>query len=265
MELTDELLVEMNAYLSGQLDGAARLAFEARTRQDIDLQREVQLQHELRQGLSLLAQKERFKAMHTDLMQRGLLPPATSRSEKEPSASQEGKIRPLYARQPVFWQNRGYLTAAASLALLIGIGWLFFWKQSIPAPDVQQRDKAFYAAFTPDLKSAPPTPADPDLLGAAQPDRSGSRDSLQLRQGISLLQRQQLQPAITQLQPIAQGLPGHWRASAQWYLALAYLKNGQPTQTDSLLAIITGSNGHPYQLEAQQLTNQLAPPSPSRP
>ncbi|MBC8156261.1 MAG: hypothetical protein H7Z72_25525 [Bacteroidetes bacterium] len=261
MELTEDLLAQMGAYLSGQMNEPERQAFDAQIRRDANLRREVVIQHELRLGLSLIAQKQRFKAMHTDLTNRGLLPEPTFEADTTPPPAEAGKVMPMYARPPAFWQNGTYLTAAASLVLLIGVGWFFLWRQSMPAPDALQRDKAFYAAFTPDLKSAPVPPTDPDRLGAASPNQSDSQDSLQLQQGVILLQRQQVQPAITQLQPIAEGLPGHWRATAQWYLALAYLKNGQPSQTDSLLAIIVVSNGHPYQLEARQLADQLPNPS----
>lgn len=264
MELTEDLLAQMGAYLSGQMNEPERQVFDARVRQDADLQRELVVQHELRQGLLLMAQRQRFKAMHTDLMARGLLKPATPEPTPISAGVQPGRVRPMPTRQSVFWSGRNYLTAAASLVLLIGVGWFFAWKAALPTLAVQQRDKAFDAVFTPDIKAAPSAPADPDLLGASPLGESASQDSLRLQKGVGLLLRQQPQPAIAQLQPIAQGLPGHWRASAQWYLALAYLKNGQPKQTDSLLALIAGANGHPYQLEARQLTNQLPHESTSR-
>lgn len=256
MELTDALLAQIGAYLAGQMNESDRQAFEIRIRQDADLQREVVLQHELKQGLSLLAEKQRFKTMHTDLARRGMLPPAS-----QPEIESVGTVIPFPAptlahRRPL-WNT---VTVAASVVLLVGIGLFIFWKQEIPNPDTMKRDKAFYSAFTPDLKPAPYSPIDPDRLGAALPYPVENQDSVQLQQGISLLQQQRLQPAIARLQPIAQGLPGHWRASAQWFLALAYLKNGQPAQTDSLLTLIAESGGHPYQLEARHLTSQLPHP-----
>ncbi len=265
MELTDELLVQMRAYLAGQLNESDRQAFEARIRQDADLQRELVVQHELRQGLSLLAQKERFKAMHTDLLQRGLLTPATTEAELADVTEPVGNVRPFPTSRRPFWQRQTYLTAAAALVLILGISWFFFWKQTLPSPTALQRDNAFYTAFTTDLKPAPSPPADPDRLGASPMYPAGQQDSMEVQRGVRLLQNQQTQLAIRQLQPVAQGLPGHWRASAQWYLALAYLKNGQTPQTDSLLTLITSANGHPYQLEARRLSSQFPHTSPSRP
>lgn len=256
MELTDALLAQIGAYLANQMGESERQAFEVRIRHDDGLQREVRLQQELKQGLALLTEKQRFKAMHTDLRHRGLLPPVAE-PETSADAGPMGKIIPFPARPAAFRPTWSTMTIAASLGLFIGIGGLLFWRQTMPTPAAIQRDNAFYSVFTPDLKAAPPVSVDPDRLGATLPQPVNRQDSVRLHAGVSLLAQQQLQPAIAQLLPIAQGVPGHWRASAQWFLALAYLKAGQTPKTDSLLTLIADANGHPYQPEARQLISQF--------
>ncbi len=73
MELSDELLEQIGAYLSGKLSADEKDRFETQLRQDKTLRQEVALQRELKQGLAFLAQKERFQHMHADLDKRGLL------------------------------------------------------------------------------------------------------------------------------------------------------------------------------------------------
>src|SRR5205823_15087198 len=115
---------------------------------------------------------QRFKAMHTDLTQRGLLTQPSLNLATESTDAQEGnegKVIAMPVSRPTFWKNRTYMTVAASLILLVGVSWLFLWKQSMPTAEAIQLDRAFNSVFTPDPKSAPVPPTDPDLLGASQP------------------------------------------------------------------------------------------------
>ena len=113
------------------------------------------------------------------------------------------------------------------------------------------------------LKTAPVVVADPDRVAAPQPSSVAAQDSVRLQEAVTLLEQGMAQKAIAQLKPLAQGTPGHWSAGAQWYLALAYLKNDQHGQARPLIGQIAELPGHPYQAEARALLQQLNTPLPN--
>jgi hypothetical protein len=75
MELSEELLEQIGAYLSGQMTEAEKDVFENRMRNDESLRQEVVTQREIKEGLAFLAQKQRFQTLHADLEKRGLTQP----------------------------------------------------------------------------------------------------------------------------------------------------------------------------------------------
>ncbi|MBC7891611.1 MAG: hypothetical protein H7Y12_05300 [Sphingobacteriaceae bacterium] len=255
MELSDELLEEIGAYLSGRLTAAEKARFEARLQADSDLRDEVATQREIKQGLQFLIQKERFKAMHADLQQRGLLDD-TDASETRPAETRPVKEVPLL-KQPVVRPLWTYIAVAASLVLVLGLGWMIYQNRSDDRIRVAQNAQAFDAAFSAVPKPVPVAPSDPDRVAAPLPAAPSSPDSIRLLNAVGALQVQELPAAIDSLRVLAQGAPGHWSASAEWYLALAYLKADQRDQAQPLLARMAALNGHPYQREAQSLRRQL--------
>lgn len=271
MALSEELLEQIGAYLSGRMPADEKDRFSARLRQDADLRQEVALQQELKQGLSFLAQKDRFRQLHADLSTRGLLPEVDPpRSQPAPTPSPVAE--PGAARVPVK-RRVGYGLAswvmAASVVLLLGIGWVVHQNQTEKRQDVAQNERLFTKSFSTDLRPLPVVPADPDRL-AASPDNGPSvtgqsgRDSVRLRGAVAALQRADMPSAIRSLRALAAGEPGHWSASAQWYLALAYLRNNQRADARPLLQTIAQLNGHPYQTDAQQLLNRLTIAQPGQ-
>lgn len=267
MALSEELLEQIGSYLSGRMAADEKEQFDARLRQDADLRQEVALQQELKQGLSFLAQKDRFRQLHADLNTRGLLP-NVGPQRSQPTLTPAPVAEPDARRVPVkrLW---GYGLAnwamAASVVLLLGIGWVVYQSQTEKRQNMAQNERLFTESFSATLRPLPVVPADPDRL-AASPDNIPSvtgRDSVQLRGAVAALQRADVSSAIRQLRALATGEPGHWRASAQWYLALAYLRNNQRADARPLLRTMARLNGHPYQADAQQLLNRLAAAAPS--
>jgi len=256
MDLSDELLEEIGAYLSGRLTAAEKARFEAQLQADPDLRDEVATQREIKQGLQFLTQKARFKAMHVDLQQRGLLDEIEA-SETRPAEKRPVKEVPLL-KQPVVRPLWTYIAVAASLVLVLGLGWVIYQNRSEERILVAQNTEAFDAAFSALPKPAPLAPTDPDRVAAPLPAATASPDSIRLLNAVGDLQGQELPAAIDSLRVLAQGAPGHWSASAEWYLALAYLKANQRDQAQPLLARMVALNGHPYQREAQALQRQLA-------
>lgn len=250
MDLSDELLEEIGAYLSGRLTVAEKARFEVRLQADPDLRAEVATQREIKQGLQFLIQKDRFKAMHADLRQRGLL------EETDASEARPGKEIPLN-KQPLVRPLWTYIAVAASLVLVLGLGWVIYQNRADDRIRMAQNTQAFNAAFLAVPKPAPAVPTDPDRVAVPLPAAPASADSVRLLNAVEALTQPEIQPALDSLRVLAQGAPGHWSASAEWYLALAYLKADQRDQAQSLLTRMAALNGHPYRREAQALRQQL--------
>ncbi|MFT4032229.1 MAG: hypothetical protein QM669_07400 [Siphonobacter sp.] len=236
MNLTNEILDQIGAYLCNQMSPAEREAFVARLALTPELRKEVSLQWEMKQGLQLIAEKQRFKQLHEELRQANQL-------AIKPTAK-------VVAFKPAS-KRWAYWAVAASLALVIGFGWYITQTNSTQLAEEQVADEF----FSPAVKAAPVFPTDPDLLGASNTEQG--QDSLQLAQALTLLKDPQIAAAINNLQAIASRGHNHWGASAQWYLALAYLKNHQREQGKKLLTNIATTKGHPYQIEATQVLQKL--------
>lgn len=265
MELSDELLEQIGAYLSGKLSADEKDRFEARLRQNEALRQEVALQRELKQGLAFLAQKERFRQLHADLDKRGLLADLDKPMEQpelkktRPDQAAIGPFsesRPVTVDRPFSRFARSSWVMAASVVLLLGVGWLLYQNQQ-EKQELLAQEQLFADFFSTTLKAAPIRPVDPDRAAASSGNGVSTTDSVRLRAAIEGLQRPDPQPALRELQALSAGQPGHWRASAQWYLALGYLHSNQSDQARPLLQTIVGLNGHPYQPEARQLLGQL--------
>lgn len=247
MDLSDELLEEIGDYLAGRLTPDEKARFEDRLRADAALSDEVATQREIKRGLQFLDQKARFKAMHVDLEKRGLLQEPAAPVVKELPTARRAALRPLWA----------YVAVAASVVLVLGLGWVAYQDWAENRAVTAQNGEAFAAFFSPTLKPQSALPRDPDRLGAPLPPDAPA-DSARLAGAVGQLQRGETPEAIAQLRPLADGPPGHWNASAQWYLALAQLKTGERDQAVALVNRLADLNGHPYQAEAQRLRQRLA-------
>lgn len=222
MDLTNELLTDITHYLDGTMPDSERREFTARLEKEEDLRLEVTLQHEIREGMQLLAEKERFKAIHAEVI--GAVPPPVQRPVK--------RLR---------WQP---LAVAASLFLLAGVGW-WWWSGSGASSD------PYLAA---ELKPEPVYTPDPDRLGAA-PERH-TADSLALAGALNVLHKKGTEAAIPMLEKVAARPLNHWTASAEWYLALSYRKEGRQADARRLFERISDTEGHPYQTEAARELRQ---------
>ncbi len=267
MDLSDELLEQIGHYLAGQLPDREKEQFDARLQQDPDLRQEVAIQYELKQGLTFLAQKDRFKQLHANLARRGLLPEVgqpVAQSEPTRPHQAEPNVRPFTERQPVRQSvriGRASWVMAASLALLLGIGWVVYANQREKREELAQNTAVFNRFFSPDLKTTPTLLPDPDRVAAAPVTSQSVQDSVRLQVAIQGLNHTDNQSVIQELTVIS-AKTGHWSASAQWYLALAYLKNNQRAEAQPLLQKTAQLKGHPYQQEARQLLNQLSAATP---
>ena len=269
MALSEELLEQIGAYLSGRMTTGEKDRFDARLQRDASLRDEVAIQREIKEGLLFIAQKERFKAMYGDLDSRGLLPKSLespTSSAGRPQSVETGLPPTLTPKRTLFREQWAYFAMAAVLVLVLGFGWVIYRNQAGRQDQLAQNTRTFDAFFSPGLKPLPVLPSDPDRVAAPQTGASpvADSDSIRLRAAILLLQRPETQVAIDSLQVLARATPGHWTASAQWYLALAYLKSNQPQQARQLATQVAGLNGHPFRQEAKRLLSELSK-TPSQP
>lgn len=79
-----------------------------------------------------------------------------------------------------------------------------------------------------------------------------------LCKAIALLASDKAQEAQTILIPLTQIGKGYTQPFSEWYLALAYLKQGNLTACHIWLEKIMAMPNHPYKQEAQLLSTQLS-------
>jgi hypothetical protein len=261
MDLSDDLLEQIGAYLAGGLPAEERARFETRLQRDEALRQEVALQRQLKRGLQFLSQKDRFKQLHADLNQRGLLSDADPAAVPEGTSAPEAKVAPLPVRRSVFQGGWARWAMAAAVVLLLGLGWVAYLNRPETDPDRAQNERLFAAYFSPNPKPSPALPPDPDRLTAPSASEAARRDSVRLQAAVAGLSRTE-PSTIRELTALASGTPGHWSASAQWYLALARLQVNERREAETLLRTMAQRNGHPYQSEARRLLSQLATDHP---
>lgn len=264
MDLSDELLEQIGRYLAGQLPAGEKAQFEDQLQRDPALRQEVAIQRELKQGVTFLAQKERFKQMHADLDERGLLHQPTDQAQPPkmleslpPTPEPFPESQPV---RPAVRFGRASWVMAASLALLLGIGWLVYSNQRTKREVLAQNERVFDRFYSPVPKAAPAAPVDPDQLAASPDSGLSEADSVRLYGAINGLGQAGSQPVINEFRSLSTDRAGHWRATAEWYLSLAYLKNNQRAEALPILQKIARLKGHPYQQEARQLLTQLPTP-----
>ena len=257
MELSEEVLELIGAYLSDRMTSAEKANFENRMRNDESLRQEVATQREIKQGLAFLAQKQRFKTLHSDLEKRGLLKDEALKPETDESRQAETPVIALPTGRTELRQSWSYFSAAASVLLLVGLSWALFQNWSDKQALMAQNEKSFDTYFSPVPKPQPVVAIDPDRVTAPVESAQTRSDSVRLTEAIDALQQNDTRLAISQLTSISQGKPGHWSATAHWYLALAYLKAHQREEARKIAQQLADQNGHPYQEEARELIEQI--------
>ncbi len=252
MELTEDIIAQIGAYLTNQMSESERQRFEHQVQQNPELRQEVLLQKELKKGFEVLATKDKFRQIHQQLTEQGQL------SQPSPALAKPDPQVIDFPVTPTLKRNRWYpLAVAASLVILLGTGWFVWQTPQFNGSGATPGEQLAERFLSKPVKLTPVAEDDPDLLGASNEESQTTRDSVQLYQALQLLEKDQTRQAITELRSLTEEVRNHWDASAQWYLALAYLKNSQPDQARTLLQTIENQSGHPYQSEAQQLSSEL--------
>lgn len=294
-ELTHKQHDAITAYVAGLMTDSERALFEGEMATNEALQQGVALERHIRRGMQMQAYKreaadliQKARLRRTTLERAGAEVP-TSEITPQPEL--------VPAHQPERSRSGSMIWAAAAcLAALLGVGWLIWWQQQ-PVPGHGPMAQNDTTSITPPLtqpdsitKDPPPAlvpPAD-DLLAennrrlsnayfndtpkpAPTPGSSEELDADPLtdstaiaRDSASVYRAARLmgggldrQAADTLQKVVVQGYPGHWRATAEWYLCLAYLRQNGRQQARAILNRIARTAGHPYQADAKRLRNEI--------
>jgi hypothetical protein len=173
MELNETTFEQVHAYLRGDGTAEERKDFERQMQQNSQLAEELETQRRIKSGLKANAHRQRFADIHAQLKADGTLPQWETPTETVP----EVPIKPLKSNPQ--WH---YWAAAASVVLLVGVGWYVISGKSNKAQDTIALSENTNTIKTPpktatsslDTGAIPAKPPKPivDKPGATSPARS---------------------------------------------------------------------------------------------
>ncbi len=269
MRLSEEQYELIEAYLTDELSEADRRSLEADMQTDAELRTEVERQRELRLGLRALgiqAALERVRAQYNATQRTG---DSNVQSNAKPLLTPTSAVvRPL--------ANWRYWAAAASVVL--GVGY-FTYQQSGDRPaDLAYADTSVPGQADQLTKEFPtgtlPPASRQQLLDALANYKAGRYDAVIKRLntlpadrqtihyknyflGLSHLANQQPTVAIPLLQKALAAPSPLLRQKAEWFLALAYVKNNQTEKALPTLKRISTDKAHPFQSLAQRVLQKI--------
>jgi len=247
-----------------------------------ELAQEVAAQRRIRAGLKANRYREQFRAIHEQLKAEGTLP------ELQPvvaaAATPVAPIRSL-------WR---YAAVAAGIVLAVGAGWYIYDDTRPDSSSMAQTQTPERPATErpgspgeipsveipePGKPTAPPAPdvnalfaeaisTNPTIKSPFATERLGvsprqlrrwEADSTTLFQGIQSLRAGRPAAALVQLDSLANSPTPEFAQYAQWYQALAFLKQNKLSQARRMLNRIAADNTHMYQAQARQLLSELLP------
>ena len=254
MELDNNELQEIHDYLSEKMTKNQREEYELKLSNNPELAVEVKVQRELKEGLIFLDLKQKYKNIHQELKKADLLGDKpeifTPLAETEIKKLPVGETIQTKQKTPaiiISFLNR--YAIAACLVIGLSLGWfgVRIYKGK------QQNQLAFQEEFSAQPKIRKPVSADDDVLGAPQ-NTDSSADSAGVINAIKLLEDDKAKEAIAILEKIPK-TTSYWNQTAQWYLALAYLKDNERDHAKEILTTFTKTNL--YYPEAQKLLGKL--------
>ena len=243
----DEKLIEkMEDYIHGNLSVAEREQFETEMATDEQLRQEVELHRQLISSVETESLRQLLDQIH------------------EKNFEAETKIVAMPRRRSYF-----PMAIAASVALLILAGWWVFNLQTSSPESV-------YAAYFTPAEGLPTTlgystntdfaegmvsyklEEYAEALEYWQPllEADPTNDTLNYYVGVTSLADEQSDSAIDYLTTVVNSEQSSFRTSAQWYLALSYLKSDQREQAKSLLKDLANRD-NPYQSQSSEILQKI--------
>ncbi len=238
----------IQAYLDGTLTPSDRQTFETELQTNPILAEELLLQREAIALLKLDRQRA-YKSQLQTIAQR---------------EATQIRTAPVVA----LWQRR-WLQIAAAVVLLFGVGWLL--QQAFSGPvDYQELAMSAYEPYPDRLNVRGEQEISATLVEGMQAygqqdyaqaisllSQVPESDSLYLPTrfylGNAYLSHQQAKEAVEVFSRLQSNPDNLFREATDWYLALAYLANGQTEQGKILLQALANNDEHSYQARAQEL------------
>nr|WP_293841236.1 hypothetical protein [uncultured Arsenicibacter sp.] len=255
MKLTEAQYELIEAYLNGELSPSDQASFEQDMALDTALADAVALQREVVSSFRAIGLERKLQQAHARWQ-------ATQEQESEP----EAVVRPMpqSTRRSV---NRMYWLAAASVMLAISLSiWLYRSQQTD-----RNTSLAFSEAYQPDQSGDLSKNFSADIQPHQQARfqsiyrqyQSGNYDAV-IRElktlpadqqtihyrnymlGLSYLAKKEPAKAVPYLTAALKTPTQTLHQKSEWFLALAYLKNGEQARARDALQRIAGLDSHPY-------------------
>ena len=262
MNLSEEQYELIEAYLTNELSVADRTSFERDIQADTELKKEVDRQRNIRLGLRALGIERAIEQAKQHYKANSV--------EAAPDDKPQTIVRPLMS-----WRN---WAAAASVVLVLGLGY-YTYQQTTDRQDAM----AFSETFSPDpsgqlLKDFPSgrvsSVTRAQFLDAISSYEAGNYDAVinQLKTlpidkqtidyknyflGLSYLANKQPTEAISLLTKALTTPSTSIRRKAEWFLSLAYIKNGQKEKALPTLKRISLDKASPFQSTAQRVLRKI--------
>lgn len=244
--MDEKLFEKMEDYIHGNLSVTEREQFEADMATDEQLREEVELHRQLISSVETESLRQLLDQIH------------------EKNFESEVQVVSMPRRRSFF-----PMAIAASVALLILAGWWIFNLQTSSPESV-------YAAYFTPAEGLPTTlgystntdfaegmvsyklEEYAEALEYWQPllEVDPTNDTLNYYVGVTFLANEQPDSAIDYLTTVVSGEQSSFRTSAQWYLALAYLKTDQGEQAKPLLEDLANRN-NPYQSQSSEILQKI--------
>ena len=244
--MDEKLFEKMEDYIHGNLSVTEQEQFEAEMATDEQLREEVELHRKLISSVETESLRQLLEQIH------------------EENFESETKVVSLPRRRSYF-----PMAIAASVALLILAGWWIFNLQTLSPESV-------YAAYFTPAEGLPTTlgystntdfaegmvsyklQEYTEALEYWQPllEADPNNDTLNYYVGVTFFADEQPDSAIGYLTDVVSSEQSSLRTSAQWYLALSYLKTDQSEQAKSLLEDLTNRD-NPYQSRSSEILQKM--------
>lgn len=274
-----ERIEQIEMYLEGQLQGTDLAAFEQEMKEDVALQNEVAEYRELIQGIRLAGQNEFVHLVHTwekELVAAELIAEkgtaqvtASNQNNTNVMGSAAGKVvemKPVKGTSRFKWVYQ--LAAAACVLVLVGVGVMQFIGSTDETKLYNNNFKHLSATFVErddsvSLLTEAVSLYDKKQYAAANPkfDSFLAKDpnniEANLYAGISHLAVDEADKAIPLFRKVIDNQNENFMEPAQWYLALALMKNKDKNGSMAVLEEIRNTPGHEYREDAKTLLRKM--------
>lgn len=274
-----ERIEQIEMYLEGQLQGADLTTFEQEMTQEAALRNEVAEYKDLIQGIRIAGQNEFIHLVHTweknlaaadVLAEKGITDTQVSPDDSSNVVGSPGAkiVEMTSVKKESRFKMLYRVAAAACVLVLIGVGVMQFvggntdaqlFNQNfnhLQATFVERDDSNSYLTEAVDLyEKKQYAAANPKFDAFLAKDPNNIAASLYA--GISHLAVGETNKAIPLFQKVIADQNENYTESAQWYLALSYLKNKDKNAAKTLLEEIRNTPGHEKREAAKQLLRRL--------